>query len=66
MNRDPFAGRRSWPLSLLLLEIDVGERLPVVVADDEAGVRFLDGPKGGGKRRLDFTRRLDGSELPDC
>ena len=28
----------------LLLEIDVGERLPVGVADDEAGVRLLDGP----------------------
>jgi hypothetical protein len=28
----------------LLLEIDVGERLPVGVADDEAGVGLLDGP----------------------
>ena len=27
----------------LVLEIDVGERLPVVIADDEAGVRLLDG-----------------------
>jgi hypothetical protein len=22
--------------------------------------------QGGGKRRLEITRRLDGSELPDC
>jgi hypothetical protein len=29
-------------------EVDVGERLPVGVADDEAGVGFLDGP---GQRR---------------
>jgi hypothetical protein len=34
----------------LLLEIDVGERLPAGVADDETGVRLLDGP-GRGKRR---------------
>jgi hypothetical protein len=27
----------------LLLEIDVGERLPVLISDDEASVRFLDG-----------------------
>ena len=32
------------PPSRLLLEIDVGERLPVGVADDEAGVGLLDGP----------------------
>ena len=31
-------GRRS--TARLLLEIDVGERLPVGVAKDEAGVRF--------------------------
>ena len=31
--------------SRLLLEIDVGERLPVAVADDEAGVGVLDGPR---------------------
>jgi hypothetical protein len=35
-------GRR--PPCRLLLEIDVGERLPVGVADDEAGVGLLDGP----------------------
>ena len=28
----------------LIFEIDVGERLPVGVADDEAGVGLLDGP----------------------
>ena len=54
VNRDPFAGRRSWPLSLLLLEIDVGERLPVVVADDEAGVRF----PGGTWRRESGARAV--------
>jgi hypothetical protein len=37
-------GRRAPPR--LVLEIDVGERLPVVVADDEAGVRPLGGPVG--------------------
>ena len=41
-------GRRA--PSRLVLEIDVGERLPVGVADDEAGVGFVGGP-GGGKRR---------------
>jgi hypothetical protein len=30
--------------SRLVLEIDVGERLPIGVADDEAGVGLLDGP----------------------
>jgi hypothetical protein len=35
-------GRRS--PSRLILEIDVRERLPVGVADDEAGVGLLDGP----------------------
>ena len=35
--------RRRAP-SGLLLAIDVSERLPVGVADDEAGVGFLDGP----------------------
>jgi hypothetical protein len=34
--------RRRSP-SRLLLEIDVGERLPLVIADDEAGVGLLDG-----------------------
>jgi len=28
----------------LILEIDIGERLPVVIADDIAGGLFLDGP----------------------
>ena len=28
-----------------VLEIDVGQRLPVGVADDEAGVGFIDGPR---------------------
>jgi hypothetical protein len=28
----------------LVLEVDVGERLPVGIADDEAGVGFLSGP----------------------
>jgi hypothetical protein len=28
-----------------ILEIDIGERLPVVVADDKAGVQFLDRPR---------------------
>ena len=32
-------GRRAPPR--LLLEIDVGERLPVVIADDEAGLLLL-------------------------
>jgi hypothetical protein len=43
-------GKGVWQWSRLLLEIDVGERLPVGVADDEAGVGFLDGP-GGRKAR---------------
>ena len=30
----------KWPIR----EVDVGERLPVVIADDEAGVGLLDGP----------------------
>ena len=30
----------------LLLEIEVGERLPVGVADDEAGVRLFGDPRG--------------------
>ena len=36
-------GRRT-SSRLLLLEIEVGQRLPVGVADDEAGVGLLDGP----------------------
>jgi hypothetical protein len=35
---------RRRPPSRLLLAIDVSERLPVGVADDEAGVGLLDGP----------------------
>jgi hypothetical protein len=35
----------------LFLEIDVGERLPVGVADDKAGIRLFDLGYGGGKRR---------------
>jgi hypothetical protein len=42
--------RRAYLLSRLLLEIDVGERLPVGVADDEAppmqlGVGLVEGPR---------------------
>jgi hypothetical protein len=33
------------------LQVDLGERLPVAVADDKTGVRFLDGP-GRRKRRV--------------
>jgi hypothetical protein len=33
------------PAPRLLLEIDVGERLPGGVADDEAGVGLLDGSR---------------------
>jgi hypothetical protein len=40
--------RRSSPR--LILEIDIREWLPVVVADDEAGVQLLEGPS--------FTERL--------
>jgi hypothetical protein len=35
-------GRRA--ASRLILEVNVGERLAAVVADDEAGVGLLDGP----------------------
>ena len=35
-------GRRSTPR--LLLEIDIGKRLPVGVADDEAGLLLVDQP----------------------
>ena len=51
-----------------VLEIDIGERLPVVVAHDEAGVCPLDGPgrrEAAGRRfhllverRNSFTRRM--------
>jgi hypothetical protein len=52
VRRDPprlIAGqqlRRRSPAGLIL-EIDVGERLAGVVLHDEAGVRFLDDPRGG-------------------
>jgi hypothetical protein len=36
--------RNQPPLSWLLLKIDLGERLPVAFADDEASVALLDGP----------------------
>ena len=48
--------RRRTP-SRLLFEIDVGERLPVGVADDEAGVGFLDGPGRLGMRGLRWNLR---------
>jgi hypothetical protein len=39
------AAMRPFRLSpRLILEIDIRERLPVVVADDKAGGLFLDGP----------------------
>ena len=50
-------GRRA--PSRLLLEINVGERLPVGVADDEAGVGLLDGP---GRREV----RCSGAFLCLC
>jgi hypothetical protein len=37
--------------SRLLLEIDVGERLPVVIADDEVQASVSSAVQGGGKRR---------------
>jgi hypothetical protein len=37
--------RHRRPPSRLILEIDIGERLPVVVAHDEAGGLFLDCPR---------------------
>jgi hypothetical protein len=39
----------------LILEIDIGERLPIVVAHDKAGGLFLDGP-----RRREAACRHDG------
>ena len=45
-------GRRSPPE--FILAIDVGERLPISVADDEAGVGLLDGP---GRREAARRRR---------
>jgi len=49
--------RRRAP-SRFLLEIDVGERLPVGVADDEAGVRSST-DQGGGKRHKFGARQWD-------
>jgi hypothetical protein len=51
----------------LLLAIDVGERLPVGVADDETLGGFLDGPRwretagalNARRRAASVTRRLD-------
>jgi hypothetical protein len=34
----------------LVLEIDVGELLPAMVAHDKAGVQFVNGPKRGNRR----------------
>jgi len=39
--REQFCGR---PPAGLILEIDIGERLPVSVLDDEAGGEILDRP----------------------
>src|SRR4029077_2921287 len=54
----------------LLLEIDVGNRLPVGVADDEAGVGLLDGP---GRREaalghglLEYRRRPSAPVIGIC
>jgi hypothetical protein len=41
--------------SPLILEVDVGECLPVGVADDEAGVGLLDGPGRREARRSVIT-----------
>jgi hypothetical protein len=35
-------------LRRLILEINIGELLAVVIADDETGVQFLDGPRRRG------------------
>jgi hypothetical protein len=34
----------------LVLEVDIGQRVAISVADDVSGVHLVDGP-GGGKRR---------------
>ena len=49
-------GRRAPPR--LLLEIDVGERLPVVIADDEAGLLLLEDQGGGKRATLSLLSRL--------
>jgi hypothetical protein len=36
--------------ALQVRSLVAGERPPVVIADDEAGVRFLDGPRADGKK----------------
>ena len=43
-------GRRA--SARLLLVVDVGERLPVVITDDEAGVGFLSSLRYGQRSRL--------------
>jgi hypothetical protein len=49
------SSRPPIPSSRLVLEVDIGERLALGVADDEAGVRLIDRP---GRREAD--RRLMG------
>jgi len=41
----------------LLLEVPVGERLPVSVADDETGVRLFGDPSAGRPRQVRRTER---------
>ena len=60
------------PLSWLRLKIDLGQCLPVAVADDEARVCFLDGPgrreaalRHGGIK-FSATRRLAGKQAVDA
>ena len=59
---------RSRAVARLLFEIDVSERLPVGVADDEAGFGFLGGPGGReaalGHGRLEHTRSLIARRMP--
>src|SRR4029077_8751949 len=45
----------------LILEIDIGERLSVVVAHDKAGVLFLDSP-----RWREAERHSPGIAVPGC
>jgi len=57
-------GRRS--PSRLVLEIDIRERLPVVIADDETRGLFLDGP---GRREASWASSLFGNDpayRPGC
>jgi hypothetical protein len=60
-------GRRASGLGAAL-EIDVGERLPVLVPDGEAGLLLLDRPGGGKRRAPAATARRRGavySPYPD-